>query len=448
MLKEELGKGAFSVVKRCTEVKSGVDYAAKIITIKGMKEREKAKLEREIRICRSLRYKNIVQLHHVFQDVDKEYLVFDLITGGELFDDIVAREFYSEKDASFCIQQIIEALQHCHKFGIIHRDVKPENLLLESRKPGSNVKLADFGLAVECQSNHREFFGFAGTPGYLSPEVIRREPYGKEVDMWACGVILYILLSGYPPFWDDNQQKLFDIIKRGQYDFPAPEWNAVTDAAKELIKGLMTMDQDKRMTASEALNHPWIKSRDRVASVVHRQDTISGLKKFMAKRKLRAAVRAVQVVKFGSEFFQSDKSIAQDKDVLTFQTSSFTPEQKEIWTLTESLLTAIVNGNYDTYKTLCWSDMTCCEPEAHGEIVKGLEFHKFFLDNSSNACVRQEIYHPVVHMLGESSACVVYKRIVQQASKSGALSTSMSNETRIWKKIDGNWKCIHLHRSF
>jgi calcium/calmodulin-dependent protein kinase (CaM kinase) II len=98
-------------------------------------------------------------LHHVFQDVDKEYLVFDLITGGELFDDIVAREFYSEKDASFCIQQIIEALQHCHKFGIIHRDVKPENLLLESRKPGSNVKLADFGLAVECQSNHREFFG-------------------------------------------------------------------------------------------------------------------------------------------------------------------------------------------------------------------------------------------------------------------------------------------------
>jgi calcium/calmodulin-dependent protein kinase (CaM kinase) II len=130
------------------------------------------------------------------------------------------------------------------------------------------------------------------------------------------------------------------------------------------------------------------------------------------------------------------------------ETSNFSPKEKEIWTLTETLLNTLITRGYDMYKTLCWSDMTCCEPEAHGEIVKGLEFHKFFSDFVSSACVRQEIYQPVVHMLGESSACVVYKRIIQQASKSGTVSTSMSNETRIWKKIDGNWKCIHFHRSY
>lgn len=140
------------------------------------------------------------------------------VTGGELFEDIVAREYYSESDASQCIQQILESVHHCHTNSIVHRDLKPENLLLASKMKNAAVKLADFGLAIELQGEQQAWFGFAGTPGYLSPEVLKKEPYGKPVDIWACGVILYILLVGYPPFWDEDQHKLYAQIKAGTYD--------------------------------------------------------------------------------------------------------------------------------------------------------------------------------------------------------------------------------------
>lgn len=180
-----------------------------------MSTRDHQKLDREARICRQLSHINIVRLHDTYQEDEHFYLLFDLVTGGELFEDIVAREFYSEADASYCIQQIIEAVHHCHTHNIIHRDLKPENLLLalhvfkifikfrykfkdffktvsSSKKSNSLVKLADFGLAIEVQPNQTAWFGFAGTPGYLSPEVLRKENYGRPVDMWACGVILYM----------------------------------------------------------------------------------------------------------------------------------------------------------------------------------------------------------------------------------------------------------------
>ncbi|XP_016520436.1 calcium/calmodulin-dependent protein kinase type II delta 1 chain-like isoform X2 [Poecilia formosa] len=161
---------------------------------------------------------NIVRLHDSISEEGFHYLVFDLVTGGELFEDIVAREYYSEADASHCIQQILEAVLHCHQMGVVHRDLKPENLLLASKLKGAAVKLADFGLAIEVQGDQQAWFGFAGTPGYLSPEVLRKDPYGKPVDMWACGVILYILLVGYPPFWDEDQHRLYQQIKAGAYD--------------------------------------------------------------------------------------------------------------------------------------------------------------------------------------------------------------------------------------
>lgn len=180
------------------------------------------------------------------------------VTGGELFEDIVAREFYSEADASHCIQQILESVHHCHSNGVVHRDLKPENLLLASKAKGAAVKLADFGLAIEIQNDQTAWFGFAGTPGYLSPEVLKKEPYGKSVDIWACGVILYILLVGYPPFWDEDQHRLYSQIKAGAYDYPSPEWDTVTPDAKNLINQMLTVNPTKRITASEALKHPWI----------------------------------------------------------------------------------------------------------------------------------------------------------------------------------------------
>ncbi|XP_066594246.1 calcium/calmodulin-dependent protein kinase type II alpha chain isoform X14 [Prorops nasuta] len=294
-LKEELGKGAFSIVRRCVQKSTGLEFAAKIINTKKLTARDFQKLEREARICRKLQHPNIVRLHDSIQEESCHYLVFDLVTGGELFEDIVAREFYSEADASHCIQQILESVHHCHHNGVVHRDLKPENLLLASKAKGAAVKLADFGLAIEVSGDSQAWFGFAGTPGYLSPEVLKKEPYGKPVDIWACGVILYILLVGYPPFWDEDQHRLYSQIKAGAYDYPSPEWDTVTPEAKTLINQMLTVNPNKRITASEALKHPWICNRERVASVMHRQETVDCLKKFNARRKLKGAILTTMI---------------------------------------------------------------------------------------------------------------------------------------------------------
>ncbi|XP_052359369.1 calcium/calmodulin-dependent protein kinase type II delta 2 chain-like [Oncorhynchus keta] len=216
---EELGKGAFSVVKRCLRISSGQEFAAKIINTKKLSARDHQKLEREARICRLLKHPNIVRLHDSISEEGFHYLLFDLVTGGELFEDIVAREYYSEADARGEEELFIKpTIFITIIITIFITTERPENLLLASKLKGAAVKLADFGLAIEVQGDQQAWFGFAGTPGYLSPEVLRKDPYGKPVDMWACGVILYILLVGYPPFWDEDQHRLYQQIKAGAYD--------------------------------------------------------------------------------------------------------------------------------------------------------------------------------------------------------------------------------------
>ncbi|XP_042564221.1 calcium/calmodulin-dependent protein kinase type II subunit beta isoform X24 [Clupea harengus] len=318
-LYEELGKGAFSVVRRCVKLCTGQEHAAKIINTKKLNARDHQKLDREARICRLLKHSNIVRLHDSISEEGFHYLLFDLVTGGELFEDIVAREYYSEADASHCIHQILDSVNHIHQHDIVHRDLKPENLLLASKCKNAAVKLADFGLAIEVQGDQQAWFGFAGTPGYLSPEVLRKEAYGKPVDIWACGVILYILLVGYPPFWDEDQHKLYQQIKAGAYDFPSPEWDTVTPEAKNLINQMLTINPAKRITSQEALKHPWVCQRSTVASMMHRQETVECLKKFNARRKLKGAVLTAMLV---SRNFSAAKSLLNKKaDVKEPQTT-------------------------------------------------------------------------------------------------------------------------------
>nr|5IG1_A Chain A, CAMK/CAMK2 protein kinase [Salpingoeca rosetta]5IG1_B Chain B, CAMK/CAMK2 protein kinase [Salpingoeca rosetta] len=286
-----IGKGAFSTVHRCVNKRTGEVCAVKVIALKSLRSSEINKIKREIGICSSLQHEHIVSMRRAFRDESHFYLVFEYVSGGELFDEIVTRKFYNEKDASACMHQILSALQHCHSKNIIHRDLKPENLLLASKDPNAPVKITDFGLAVIMEQGPT-YFGFAGTPGYLSPEVIRRVPYDTAVDVWACGVILYILLVGYPPFWEEDHQKLYAQIKNCQYDFPSPEWDSVTTAAKELIKAMLEPNPKRRPTVQELLQHPWIARRD-VPGSVHRQATLEELKKFNARRKLKGGVNAV-----------------------------------------------------------------------------------------------------------------------------------------------------------
>lgn len=451
----ELGKGAFSVVKKVRKVKDNSYFAAKIINTRRLTSRDLQKLEREARICRMLTHDNIVRLHHVFQEDHVRYMIFDLVTGGELFDDIVAREYYSEADASKCIQQILDSVSHCHKSGIIHRDIKPENLLLSSKTPGAAVKLADFGLAVESMDG-KHYYGFAGTPGYLSPEVLRKEPYTYAVDIWACGVVLYILLVGYPPFWDDDQGRMFELIKKGRYDYPSPEWDSVTPAAKELINKMLTLDQNKRLTAEEVLKHPWIQNRERVAAVIHRQETISVLRKFNARRKLKAAVHTALLITKKSSMFIAARAIkaeggsnipaVQEEDEATL---SNTAEENEIIGLTKRLIKSISDKNHSQYTKLCVEDMTCFEPEACSQLVTGMEFHKFYFDHfpKDPDSIQQTIITPKVHMLGETGAVIAYIRLIQSVDKDGVAHSKTIPETRVWQKFDKDWKCVHSHRS-
>ncbi|KAI2545745.1 CAMK2B isoform 7 [Pan troglodytes] len=643
-LYEDIGKGAFSVVRRCVKLCTGHEYAAKIINTKKLSARDHQKLEREARICRLLKHSNIVRLHDSISEEGFHYLVFDLVTGGELFEDIVAREYYSEADASHCIQQILEAVLHCHQMGVVHRDLKPENLLLASKCKGAAVKLADFGLAIEVQGDQQAWFGFAGTPGYLSPEVLRKEAYGKPVDIWACGVILYILLVGYPPFWDEDQHKLYQQIKAGAYDFPSPEWDTVTPEAKNLINQMLTINPAKRITAHEALKHPWVCQRSTVASMMHRQETVECLKKFNARRKLKGAIlttmlatrnfsvgrqttapatmstaasgttmglveqaksllnkkadgvkpqtnstknsaaatspkgtlppaalepqttvihNPVDGIKESSDSANTtiedeDAKAPRVPDILSsvrrgsgapeaegplpcpspapfsplpapsprisdilnsvrrgsgtpeaegplsagpppclspallgplsspsprisdilnsVRRGSGTPEaegpspvgpppcpsptipgplptpsrKQEIIKTTEQLIEAVNNGDFEAYAKICDPGLTSFEPEALGNLVEGMDFHRFYFENllaKNSKPIHTTILNPHVHVIGEDAACIAYIRLTQYIDGQGRPRTSQSEETRVWHRRDGKWQNVHFHCS-
>jgi len=467
-LGEELGKGAFSIVKRCTHKQSKKDYAAKIINTKKMSTRDLQKLDREARICRLLKHPNIVRLHASISEGGSHYLVFDLVTGGELFEDIVAREFYSEVDASHCIRQVLDAVMHCHTTGVIHRDLKPENLLLASKEKGAVVKLADFGLAVEITSDDPKWFGFAGTPGYLSPEVLRKEAYGKAVDLWACGVILYILLVGYPPFWDDDQNRLYDQIKIGKYEFPSPEWDTVTIEAKDLIRKMLKTNPTERITAHEALRHPWISQSERIASHIHRQQTVDAMKAWNARRKLKGAI----ITMIASRNFSTRVSISNktSKDVKEPQAQATivrpasqtltlasresvnldeTAKKAEIVKITEKLHEAINCGDFDAYSALmCTTEHTCFDSRFVGNLTRGPGYHKFQLDfiKESQSRRRSLIFSPHVVHMADDAAYIAYTCLTHCLSN-GQSMTVQSEETRMWRKIGGSWKNTHSHRS-
>ncbi|XP_047194702.1 calcium/calmodulin-dependent protein kinase type II delta 1 chain isoform X36 [Hippoglossus stenolepis] len=481
-LYEELGKGAFSVVRRCMKISTGQEYAAKIINTKKLSARDHQKLEREARICRLLKHPNIVRLHESISEEGFHYLVFDLVTGGELFEDIVAREYYSEADASHCIQQILESVNHCHVNGIVHRDLKPENLLLASKLKGAAVKLADFGLAIEVQGDQQAWFGFAGTPGYLSPEVLRKDPYGKPVDMWACGVILYILLVGYPPFWDEDQHRLYQQIKAGAYDFPSPEWDTVTPEAKDLINKMLTINPAKRVTATDALKHPWICQRSTVASMMHRQETVECLKKFNARRKLKGAILTTMLAtrNFSAKSLlnkktdgvkkrktESSEHLREPQTTVihnpadgnkessesantTIEDEDVRARKQEIIKVTEQLIEAINNGDFEAYTKICDPGLTSFEPEALGNLVEGTDFHRFYFENAlskGKQPIHTILLNPHVHLIGDEAACIAYIRLTQYIDGGGMPRTMQSEETRIWHRRDSKWQNIHFHRS-
>ncbi|XP_031361090.1 calcium/calmodulin-dependent protein kinase type II subunit gamma isoform X17 [Lonchura striata] len=449
-LYEELGKGAFSVVRRCVKKNSSQEYAAKIINTKKLSARDHQKLEREARICRLLKHPNIVRLHDSISEEGFHYLVFDLVTGGELFEDIVAREYYSEADASHCIHQILESVNHIHQHDIVHRDLK----------------------------------------------------------------------------------------------FPSPEWDTVTPEAKNLINQMLTINPAKRITADQALKHPWVCQRSTVASMMHRQETVECLRKFNARRKLKGAILTTMLV---SRNFSAAKSLlnkksdgvkkrkssssvhlmpqsnnktsivstaketppvqtsmepqttvvhnatdgikgstescnttTEDEDLKApplstgdgssvlegrrhseskTQTESMQSQlslcfsamrKQEIIKITEQLIEAINNGDFEAYTKICDPGLTSFEPEALGNLVEGMDFHKFYFENllsKNSKPIHTTILNPHVHVIGEDAACIAYIRLTQYIDGQGRPRTTQSEETRVWHRRDGKWLNVHYHCS-
>ncbi|KAH8300281.1 hypothetical protein KR044_012458, partial [Drosophila immigrans] len=294
-----LGTGAFSNV-RLAESKEDPDqrYAVKIIEKKCIMGNEKF-LENEISVLKrfsnggQLRHPNIVQLFETFEDESKVYLVMELVTGGELFDRIVEKGFYSERDAAQLLKQIFEAVDYLHQHGVVHRDLKPENLLYHCPDEDSKIMITDFGFAkMESSGIMRTE---CGTPGYAAPEVIAKMAYGKAVDVWSLGVITYILLCGYPPFYDTNDVMLFSKISKGQFKFDSPYWDNISESAKHLIMNLLCVCVEDRYTCQQALKHPWISGNEAIGRNIH--DTVSEqLKKNFARDRWRRAIHVTKVI--------------------------------------------------------------------------------------------------------------------------------------------------------
>jgi calcium/calmodulin-dependent protein kinase I len=299
---ETLGKGSFAVVKKGMPKEGGPPVAVKIVDKKDA-QFDEASLQQEIAIMRKVVHPNCIRLVEVFDEKAKMYIVVELVTGGELFDRIINRGHYSEKDAATLMCEVATAIDYLHSLGIVHRDLKPENLLYSSGDEGSPdynvIKVADFGLAKVLTGGAKDggMSTTCGTPGYVAPEVLEQNArgYGPEVDAWSLGVILYILLCGFPPFYDESNAVLFQLIKKGSYTFPSPYWDDVSESAKDLVHKLLTVDPKKRATVKDVLSHPWVAGKEsQNAKALAMQG--EQLKKYVARGRFKKAINTVVAV--------------------------------------------------------------------------------------------------------------------------------------------------------
>ncbi|XP_010529441.1 PREDICTED: calcium-dependent protein kinase 21 [Tarenaya hassleriana] len=312
-LGKELGRGQFGITYRCTEISTGNTYACKSILKRKLTSRQdKEDVKREIQIMQYLSGQaNIVEIKGAYEDQQSVHLVMELCAGGELFDRIIAQGHYSERAAAGIIRSIVNVVQICHFMGVMHRDLKPENFLLASKDENAMLKATDFGLSVYIEEG-RVYRDIVGSAYYVAPEVLRRS-YGKEIDIWSAGVILYILLSGVPPFWAETEKGIFDEIIKGEIDFDSQPWPSISESAKDLVRKMLTKDPKKRITASQVLEHPWIKGGEAPDKPID-SAVLSRMKQFRAMNKLKKLALKVIAENMSEEEIKGLKTMFANMD--------------------------------------------------------------------------------------------------------------------------------------
>ncbi|XP_051121286.1 phosphoenolpyruvate carboxylase kinase 2-like [Andrographis paniculata] len=253
---EELGRGRFGVVYRCYSPAADASFACKSIYKHSISSdaTDRSCLDAEPKILQLLAgCPNVLRVHDVYEDDDYLHIVTDLCDGGDLFDRLSSGAPFSEPDAAAVLKQLMTAISFCHRIGVAHRDVKPDNILFDS---WGNLKLADFGSAELFEVS--EMNGLVGTPYYVAPEVLMGRSYDEKVDVWSAGVILYIMLAGVPPFYGEGPEETFEAVLRGNLRFPTKIFRSVSPEAKDLLRKMICRDASRRLSAEQVLRHPWM----------------------------------------------------------------------------------------------------------------------------------------------------------------------------------------------
>ncbi|XP_061356338.1 calcium-dependent protein kinase 29 isoform X2 [Gastrolobium bilobum] len=314
-MKKELGRGQSGVTYLCTEKTTGREYACKSIPReKLLSQHEIDDVRREVMIQQHLSGQpNIVEFRGAFEDRQNVHLVMELCSGGELFDRIMAKGSYSEREAAIVMRQVVNVVHVCHFMGVMHRDLKPENFLLATKDENAAVKATDFGLSIFFEEG-KMYEEVVGSAYYIAPEVLNRN-YGKEIDVWSAGVILYILLSGVPPFWADNEKGIFEAISGGKLDLDSAPWPSISAAAKDLIRKMLAFDPKKRITASDALEHPWMKEVGEASDKPIDNAVLFRLKQFRAMNKMKKLALKVIAENLSEEEIIGLKQMFNNMDI-------------------------------------------------------------------------------------------------------------------------------------
>ncbi|PKU74006.1 calcium-dependent protein kinase 1 [Dendrobium catenatum] len=310
----ELGRGQFGVTYLVTRKKTGELLACKSIATRKLANRDDVEdVRREVQIMHHLTgHRNIVELRGAYEDRHSVNLVMELCEGGELFDRIIAKGHYSERAAAALCREIVTVVHNCHSMGVMHRDLKPENFLFLNKEESSPLKATDFGLSVFFKPGEK-FKDLVGSAYYVAPEVLQRH-YGLEIDIWSAGVILYILLSGVPPFWGESEQAIFDEILRGHLDFSSDPWPSISSSAKELVKKMLRPDPKDRLTAVEVLNHPWIRVDGEASDKPIDITVLTRMKQFRAMNKLKKVALKVIAENLSEEEIRGLKEMFKSMD--------------------------------------------------------------------------------------------------------------------------------------
>ncbi|KAA8516841.1 hypothetical protein F0562_017341 [Nyssa sinensis] len=293
-LGKKLGQGQFGTTYLCVEKATGKEFACKSIAKRKLTTQEDVEdVRREIQIMHHLAGNpNVISIVGAYEDAVAVHVIMELCTGGELFDRIVQRGHYTERKAAELARIIVGVVEACHSLGVMHRDLKPENFLFINQEEESPLKTIDFGLSMFFRPGET-FTDVVGSPYYVAPEVLRKH-YGQECDVWSAGVIIYILLSGVPPFWDETEQGIFEQVLKGELDFVSEPWPSISGSAKDLVRRMLVRDPKTRMTAHEVLCHPWVQVDGVAPDKPLDSAVLTRLKQFSAMNKLKKiAIRVI-----------------------------------------------------------------------------------------------------------------------------------------------------------